>query len=228
MRPSPAALSPGRGGARSLVAQTQLILELALWRWGGIWALAVLLLMVAGGVALAARLVIGHDVAKLQQERLKLEHLRQAARQPVASDREANARSEGSRQSNEEKRMALESVLAPREQVSVQVRHIYKLAKQQHVEIAKADFRSDAEGESLERVQMVIPAKAAYPQLRRFLETVLRDLPNASLDRLSFKRNQVGDTEIESRVHLSLWLRSSSGEAGDRVIVARPGVGQSR
>jgi len=228
MKPSPAALAPARLGVGRLVAQVRLVFELALWRWGGLWAWAVLLLMLAGGVALSARVAIRHDVAQLQREKVRLEDFRRAARQPGPTDLDANPGSGASSRSNEQKRMALDSVLASREQVSEQVRLIYKIANQQRVEIAKADFRSDADGESLERVQMVIPAKAAYPQLRRFLETVLRDLPNASLDRLSFKRNQVGDTEIESRVHLSLWLRSSSGEAGDRVIVARPGVGQSR
>jgi len=228
MRPSHSAPSSGRFGARNLVAKTRLVLELALWRRGGMWALAALLLMVAGGVALAARLAIGHDLMQLQQERLKLEKLLQASRQPVVSDPDADARSGAVPLTTEQKRAALDSVLASREEVSEQVRRIYKLATQQRVEIAKADFRSDADGESLERVQMVIPAKAAYPQLRRFLEAVLRDLPNASLDRLSFKRNQVGDTEIESRVYLSLWLRASSSKGGRSLPMALPTTERSR
>jgi hypothetical protein len=196
-----------------LAVRARVAVEIALWRHGRLWAVFAGLLLAVGGVAGGARWSLAQDAEQLRHERETLAERQRAAAQRETSAAQAAVGSSLRADSDAEKRAQLLAVLPPREQVAEQVRRLYQLAAQQQVLIAQADFQSSADASGVERLQVSIPAKAPYPQLRRFVESSLRALPNASLDRLSFKRNQVGETEIEVRVYLSLWLRAGGGDA---------------
>jgi len=51
-----------------------------------------------------------------------------------------------------------------------------------------------------------LPVKGSYLALRIFCEQVLLALPYASLDEIAFKRRAAGETEIEARLHFTLYL----------------------
>ena len=76
----------------------------------------------------------------------------------------------------------LAAVLVGHDESGEQVQRIYRLAAANQVTVAQADFQLDGDVSGIERLQISIPTKASYPQLRRFLEACLRELPNASLD----------------------------------------------
>ena len=58
----------------------------------------------------------------------------------------------------------------------------------------------------LTRYQIVLPVHGDYVHVRRFLASVLRDVPYAALDGVSFERKKVSDATIEARVRLSLFM----------------------
>ena len=51
-----------------------------------------------------------------------------------------------------------------------------------------------------------LPVKGSYLALRIFAEQVLLALPYASLDEISFKRRAAGETDIDARLHFTLYL----------------------
>lgn len=56
------------------------------------------------------------------------------------------------------------------------------------------------------RVQL--PVKGTYAQLRAFVEEFLRVMPALSLDEVGFKRESVGDEELEVRLVMTLVVRA--------------------
>ena len=57
------------------------------------------------------------------------------------------------------------------------------------------------------RYQMLFPVKAPYASIRRYCERVLKALPFASLDELSFKREAIDAEELEASLRFSLFLK---------------------
>ena len=57
------------------------------------------------------------------------------------------------------------------------------------------------------RHQILLPVKGGYSEIRQFCEKTLRTLPFASLDDLSFKRETIGEAELESSLRFTLYLK---------------------
>lgn len=51
-----------------------------------------------------------------------------------------------------------------------------------------------------------LPVKGGYLALRIFCEQVLLALPFASLDEITFKRRAAGETDVDARLHFTLYL----------------------
>lgn len=56
------------------------------------------------------------------------------------------------------------------------------------------------------RYQVSLPVQGGYPDIRKFVNTVLEQIPAASLDSISFNREDVKKTEVEANVHFTLYL----------------------
>lgn len=183
-------------------------IEVMLWRHGGLWVLVAAMWIGLAAAWPVARHLLDAEQSGLTNEQQELGQL-QAALKKRAVGPGADAPIEA------DPAETLASVLVGHDESGEQVQRIYRLAAANHVAVAQADFQLDGDAAGIERLQISIPTKAGYPQLRRFLEASLRELPNASLDRLALKRSQVGETDVEVKVHLSLWLRTAR----------RPGAG---
>ena len=206
---------------RRRAMRVRLDFEISIWRQGWIWPVVALLAIIAGVAALSAHLDLQRDSAELRQDEQLLRDTRLAAEQQAMKGRGANVEINARATSNSEKQAALMAVLGPRSLSAEQVQRLYEIAGQSQVAIAQADFQVSGQGNAIERLQIDIPTKAGYPQLRRFLQAMLIALPNASLDKLSFKRNQVGDAQVEARVYLSLWFAApAQARSGDIVPTA--------
>jgi L-lactate dehydrogenase complex protein LldG len=46
------------------------------------------------------------------------------------------------------------------------------------------------------------PVTGSYPQIRKFIASLLVDLPAISLDGVSFQRQKIGDPQVESQIKL--------------------------
>ena len=98
-----------------------------------------------------------------------------------------------------------------------QLQTIFALAKKAGIELHKGSYRYNGRvGEQLVRYEVSLPLRGSYPQIRRFLASILNEIPAASLDRVGFEKKSIGDEEVEANVIFTLFLArtASSGKPG--------------
>jgi hypothetical protein len=89
------------------------------------------------------------------------------------------------------------------------VRHIHRSASEHGVVLSTGEYRLvDEPGGRLQRYQITLPADGTYPDLRAWMADVLNELPTMALDELSFKRNNVGEAQVQARVRWSFYLKA--------------------
>jgi hypothetical protein len=107
-------------------------------------------------------------------------------------------------------RGALVAVLPPARAVAEFVAAIQRRADAQSVQIDRTEYRvQPALGHAAERYRLHFPAHVDYPHLRVWLEGLLHDYPNLSLDDLSLRRAADGGEELEASIGLSFLARES-------------------
>lgn len=183
--------------------------EIALWRHGLVWPIAL--------VALGAAIVL--EAAQVRPLRSELARSVRAIAMAQKEAAAAKLRPMATEQvSDQALQLAhVEAVLRGAGRIDEQMRSILVAAAHNGIELPRAEYQSSVDAPTrVARVQAVFAVKAGYPRLRGFVEEVLRALPNASVDHISFKRDAVAQSEVEATVRLSLW--SIEGEA------IRPGV----
>lgn len=187
------------------VAVLRTTVEIALWRHGWAWPVAAVL---AGAAILGHRMILqperqGHESAQLE---LAQEQQRQFARASGSvPSRPPDA---------QERLQALQAVLRQPAETSEMVRRMAALAQAEQINLAQSDYQQQVNAAiGLTRVQVSQPVRASYPQLRRYVEAVLRALPNASLDQIVARRENVGQTQVEAQLKWSLWVYGTPGVA---------------
>lgn len=185
---------------RSLISWCRTRAEIGLWRHGWAWPLSAL----GAGCALFAHiLVLQPDLAARDDARkaLLLEAQRQAApaskAQPVPSQLEQPLRT-------------LQAALSPSHESDALVRRMAALAQAEQIALSQGEYQQQVNTViGVTRVQVSQPVRASYPQLRRYIEAVLKVIPNASLDQVIASRDNVGQLQIEARLKWSLWTTTS-------------------
>jgi len=77
------------------------------------------------------------------------------------------------------------------------------------VQIDRTEYRvQSALGNRALRLQLVMPAHGTYPQLRRWLESLLHEHPSAALEELSLRRQAEGAAQLEAHVVLSFYSQA--------------------
>jgi hypothetical protein len=178
-------------------------LEIALWRNGYAWVLATAL--IAAGVAayLAALGPSQQTLASLQAE------LGQTRQRAAAAS--ANGSDVPAPQSEPRRLLALHAVLRQSAESSEVVRKMAALAEAEQIRLAQSDYQRQLHsGIQVSQVLITQPVRATYPQLRRYIESVLRTVPNISLDQIAARRENVGQTQVEARLKWSLWIQPAA------------------
>jgi Tfp pilus assembly protein PilO len=62
----------------------------------------------------------------------------------------------------------------------------------------------------LDRFRITLPIKGSYTQVRKFIAAALASAPALSLESVSFKREKVGDGQVEARVDFLLFLEKNT------------------
>lgn len=84
---------------------------------------------------------------------------------------------------------------------------IYVLAREQNLQLEQGEYSTTREKSGkLTRLQVTLPLKGSYLQIRKFLADILSEVPIASLDNVKFERQKIGDSEIDARIKLTLYL----------------------
>jgi hypothetical protein len=163
--------------------------DILLWRHGWIWPLAAALVLAAWALDRQA------DRSQRHAGELRAALHSGAMAQPRA-DEAAPGRRAG----------LVPAELAAAPDVATSVARMLALAQAAGLEIAQAEYLHGEVAElRLPRTQITQPVRATYPQLRRYLESVLRELPHASLDHVAARRESVGQGQLEVRLQWSLW-----------------------
>jgi hypothetical protein len=91
------------------------------------------------------------------------------------------------------------------------LRKIYQAAQIQDITLEQGDYRIAAEKEGrLLHYQVTFPVKGTYLQLRKFIATVLAEVPVASLDQVGFEKQKISDPVVEAKIRLTLYFRRST------------------
>ena len=95
-----------------------------------------------------------------------------------------------------------------------QVKQLFDLAAKNGLLLAQGDYKSGYDKASrVATWQVTLPLKGSYAAVWQFALQALRAVPFASLDELSFRREQIADTQLEARLRLTLYLADGSGGA---------------
>lgn len=76
------------------------------------------------------------------------------------------------------------------------------------IPLAQGDYTLVAETEGgYDKLQINLPLKGSYKQIRVFTKTLLDKLPQLSLDEISFRRDNIKSPNVEARLRLTLYLK---------------------
>ena len=177
-------------------------LQVALWRQGWAWVIAAGLAMLAVAVQLALVAPSREALASIHAE------LHQAAPRPGGRT-PADA---GAALLTEEQRLAeLQLRLSTSPDATAVVTRMAMLAQAQQIALTQGDYQQRPyPGTRVTQVQVIQPVKASYPQLRSYIESVLRAFPNASLDQIEVRRDNVAQAQPSARLRWSVWIMADT------------------
>lgn len=88
-----------------------------------------------------------------------------------------------------------------------QLQTIFALADKAGIKLSKGSYRYNGRvGDRLDRFEVSLPLRGSYAQIRRFLASVLNEIPVASLDKVGFEKKSIGDSRVKAHVIFTLFL----------------------
>lgn len=178
----------------------RLRLEVLLWRHGWGW---LLLAMLAILLLTAQLLVLPKLAQQLDSQRKQLQQL-QLEQSNLPRTTALPLQATGDKKILDQ----LISVSIPEAEFSDVLRKIAIMAERNGVVLSQSDYQNSTKGHGgLNRLQVTLPLRASYPQLKQFIGEVLFEFPGVSLDDLVLKRESVAQNQAEIRIKLSLWIQ---------------------
>jgi hypothetical protein len=105
----------------------------------------------------------------------------------------------------------LVSSLPTRQQVPLIVGQVLEQAQKAGVSLDTGRYSySSPKAGQLGRYELEFPVKAAYPNIRDFIDRTLIAVPAAGLDKLRVERKAVGDTVVNAEVRFVVFVRGES------------------
>jgi hypothetical protein len=103
--------------------------------------------------------------------------------------------------------------LGEEEYVEQQVKLLFALAKKVGLTLQQGEYKASFERQGrFHKYQIVLPVKGSYGLIRQFSESVLKGIPFASLDELSFKRDHISNRVLEAKLRFTLYLTSETSK----------------
>jgi hypothetical protein len=148
--------------------------------------------------------IVGFYFSAFRPEQMRLEELRTQVSQ-LEDIRSRAAREEPKTPSD--KLNAFYGSLPPSNHIADLLRKVYGAADQQALKLEQGEYRAVRGSVSrLTDYQLILPVKGTYPQVRKFVAAALTEVPNLSLDSIQFERQKVGDSTVDAKVKLVLYL----------------------
>ena len=170
--------------------------QILLWRHGWAWPAALLLLVAAAAMHWLVLQPVREALAATRSE-LGREQVATHAK-PALSP----ALSEG------EQLAAVRAVLQNAPEPAELVRRMSGLAQAEQIILPQGEYVQQLHSTTqVRQVHVTQSVRASYPQLRRYIQAVLRTIPNASLDQVAARRDNVGQSQLEVRLRWSFWMQ---------------------
>ena len=177
-------------------------LQIFLWRYGWVWLLLLGLLVSAlmlGWVYLPTQRfkleAVANDIRLKQEQYVKLE---QSPRIPVVPDYD-----------DEILRQLNEQVFAV-STVGAVLKRIALIGQSKGLVISQSEFQTvqkTLEGQaSFRQLQVTLPVRANYLQIRQFTQEILNQMGGVSVDQISLKRENVAQSQVDAKIKLSIWI----------------------
>lgn len=187
--------------------------QIVLWRHGWAWVLGA---AAVAGVALLQLAV----VFPLQQAHASAElELAQALAAPPRSPPTPES-------TTAERVITLRTVLQEAPAATELLQRMTALAAAQEISLPQGDYQQRIHpANGVLQLQVSQPVRTSYPRLRQYVESVLRTIPNVSLDQVTAHRESIGQNELEVRLRWSLWVMPSVPQESSKrpaSIVVRP------
>ena len=107
------------------------------------------------------------------------------------------------------------AALGAQRDVEPGMKTLFRLAAKTGLVLRQGEYKRGYDRNAkLHTYQVNLPVKGSYAQIWQFAFLVLRALPFASLDDVSFKRDAIAETALEGRLRLTFYLRDGPGTRG--------------
>jgi type VI protein secretion system component VasK len=107
---------------------------------------------------------------------------------------------------------AFYTALGPRRYAEQQVRTLFTLAAKNGLSLSQGDYKAGYDRNArVATYQVNLPVKGSYAAVWQFAMGALRAIPFASLDDISFRRDDIKDPLVEARLRLTLYLKDAPG-----------------
>lgn len=105
---------------------------------------------------------------------------------------------------------SLRQQLPGQPQASELIERLYRLASDERISLARGEYALGIDPKTqLARYQIILPVRGSYPQIRGFLQALLGQLPTLVLEDLELQRKRIGDSELNGRLRMTLYLSRS-------------------
>lgn len=103
---------------------------------------------------------------------------------------------------------AFRAVLAPDTEATRLLETLFAAALREKIALAQAEYKwsSDTDG-GYRTLEVLVPVKGSYPQVRRFIDSALAGMPAAALEEVSFRRDGVAAASLEARLRFVFFLQ---------------------
>lgn len=106
------------------------------------------------------------------------------------------------------------ATLGPQRHAEQYVKQLFDLAAKHGLVLAQGEYKNSYDKASrVATYQVNLPLKGSYAAVWQFALQALRAMPFASLDELSFRREQIADTRLEARLRLTFYLSDALSDA---------------
>lgn len=84
---------------------------------------------------------------------------------------------------------------------------LFSIAQQNGLQLNDGEYKvtRDKTG-SLMRLGISLPVRGKYPQIRKFLSSLNKEIPNLVLEKVQFERKNIVDSTVQTKIALALYL----------------------
>lgn len=158
------------------------------------------------GIALAV-LALALFLSALLPAEGQLLRSRQEAAQLREQQKRIAAGLEKRAQTPAEKLDAFYSMFPAQADAAAALEKVYAAAAKNSLALPRGEYALNVDPKTnLGQYRIVLPVSGTYEQIRGFIAAALLDVPTLALDDVEFQREKIGETQLEAKIHMTLYL----------------------